>query len=69
LVETKVDKQEMTHMLAHKISFEDMKGFVEQNIRNTLQPQLSEMEKEIKRLQKRIDESNLNNMVVADSAR
>lgn len=56
-------------MLAHKISFEDMKGFVEQNIRNTLQPQLSEMEKEIKRLQKRIDESNLNNMVVADSAR
>lgn len=48
MIEQKSDKQETLHMLAQRITFDDMKQFVDQTINNC--PKILEIEHEFKRV-------------------
>lgn len=56
MLESKVDKSDIQFLLQHKISFEDMKNYIDQIFSQKLNPGQDQMEEEIKRLRKYIDE-------------
>lgn len=58
MLESKVDKQELTHLLSQKLSFDDMKSYVDLQFRNHMQPMMIELEKEVKRLAVRVEETS-----------
>lgn len=57
LLEGKPDQSELTHLLQQRVSFDEMKSYVQQATAGSYTPQQENMDEEMRRLSRKVDET------------